>query len=86
MMDDDVIRAMEKTTSGNAVLLEKLDKGEVTGNYGHGVTDRTVSPRGQRGDFSKMVMRVAVPLRQAKIFRSEGNLICSDKIIKSSDS
>jgi len=46
MMDDGVIRAMEKTASGNAMLLEKLDKGEVTGNYGHGVRDRTISPRG----------------------------------------
>ena len=45
-MDDGVIRAMEKTASGNAMLLEKLDEGEVTGNYAHGVRDRTVSPRG----------------------------------------
>lgn len=46
MMDDGVIRAMEKTASGNATVLEKLDEGKVTGNYAHGVRDTTVYPRG----------------------------------------
>lgn len=46
MMDDGVIRAMEKTALGYAMVLEKLDEGKVTGNYAHGVRDITVSPRG----------------------------------------
>lgn len=46
MMNDGVTWAVEKTASGNVPLLEKLDDGEVRGNYAHGVRGRTVSPRG----------------------------------------
>lgn len=70
MMNDGVRWAMdqrEKIASEKVQLRGKLDR-EFRGNYVHGIRDRTVSPRGQRRDFSRMVVRVAVSQGQAKIF------------------
>lgn len=54
----------EKTASGNVPLLGKLDEGKFRGKYAHGVKDRTVYLRGEREDFSRLVVRVAVPQRR----------------------
>ena len=53
----------EKTASGKIPLLGQLDRGKFGGKYAHGVRDRTVYPKSEREDFSRLVVRVAVPQR-----------------------